>query len=176
MNGCIFKRVISSPWMRVRTMATAMIATTAGTTPKPHSVSIIDIKTPNKAIIEPTESSMPPVMMTRPRPILKMPNEPICRARFCRLIASRKFGFLMETMMQRTTSKMKMPSSFFISELSFCTSSQTHNCFFAELSAFENAGQLSFMQDGDAIANTENLFHLAADDDNGYTLLGQFSD
>src|SRR5215213_759749 len=111
----MFRRVISKPWPRVSTIAIAMHASTERITPSRHSVSIIDSSTPSSAIIEPTESSMPPVMITRPRPMLKIPNAPICRARFWRLIGSRKFGLMTETMMQRTISRTKMPSSFFIS-------------------------------------------------------------
>ena len=114
MNGCMFRRVISNPWPNVSAIAIPIHASTARTTPNRHSVSIIDSSTPSSAIIEPTDSSMPPVMITSPSPMLKIPNAPICRARFCRLIASRKFGLMIETMMQRTISRTKMPSSFFI--------------------------------------------------------------
>src|SRR5690349_13223036 len=186
-----------------------MHASTARTTPKCHSVNIIDSSTPSSAIIEPTDSSMPPVMITSPSPMLKIPNAPICRARFCRLIGSRKFGLMTETMMQRTISRTKMPSSFFISPLSpqkahsfshkkhkhyagrvwrstvfhilffvpfvaelcaflwlvFGAGSETHDGLFAELRAFENSGEPSFMHDGDAVANAEHLFHLTTDHD-----------
>ena len=49
---------------------TAASATPAG---QPHSTSIIDNSTPSSAQIDPTDRSMPPVMMTMPTPMLKMP-------------------------------------------------------------------------------------------------------
>src|SRR5689334_20028859 len=112
-------------------------------------------------------------MITRPRPMLKMPNAPICRARFCRLMASRKLGLIAETMMQRTIRRMKMPSSFFISrlslvskraELSFGARCEPHYRFFAEVGAIEYSSQSPFVHHGDAIADAEHLFHLTADD------------
>jgi len=92
----------------------AIQISTARATPTCHSVNNIDISTPSNAIIEPTESSMPPVMITSPSPMLKMPNIPIWRARFCRLMASRKFGLMTETITQSKTRSKKIPSSFFI--------------------------------------------------------------
>ena len=38
-----------------------------------HSTSIIDSSTPSSAQIDPTDRSMPPVMITMPTPMLKMP-------------------------------------------------------------------------------------------------------
>src|SRR4030095_9042944 len=115
--------------------------------------------------IDPTESSIPAVMITSPSPMLKMPNAPICRARFCRLIASRKFGLRIETMMQRTISSMKMPSSFFMG-LSCGTSCQTHDRFFTKLWLIENSCQSSFVHDGDSITDASHLFHFAPDKEN----------
>ena len=67
---------------QVSTIAMTMIANTPNGAPNPHSVNIIDNNTPSSAIIDPTDNSMLPVMITSPRPILKIPNAPICRARF----------------------------------------------------------------------------------------------
>src|SRR6185369_1716110 len=170
----MFRRVISSPWPRVSAIAIAIMASTASGTPNPHSVSIIDNNTPSSAIIEPTESSMPPVIITRPRPMLKIPNAPICRARFWRLMASRKFGLMTETTMQRTISRTKIPSSFFIS-LSFSSGSEAHDGLFAELGAIENSGQTSFVHHRDAVADPEHLFHLTTDDNHRYTLRGEIA-
>src|SRR4029079_2006059 len=136
----------------------------AGTTPTPHSVSIIDMNTPSRAIIDPTESSIPPVIITNPRPILKIPNAPICRARFCRLIARRKLGFLIETMMQRTTKSMKIPSSFFMG-LSCGAGGQMHHRLLAELRTVEKTCDASLMHYCNPIADPKHLFHFAADND-----------
>ena len=51
--------------------------------------------TPSSANIEPTDSSMPPVMMTKPSPIENMPNRPIRLAVLTRLIGDRKRGLMM---------------------------------------------------------------------------------
>ena len=126
MNGCMLTRVISNPWINERNIAMPAHASTPMITPSFHSVSIIDSSTPSNAIIEPTESSIPPVMMTSPRPTLKIPNAPICLARFCRLIASRKFGLISDTITQRTMSKTKMPSSFFMNVVA--VSQDFQNC------------------------------------------------
>src|SRR5262249_4506831 len=156
-------------------MATPRQAITANTVPNPHSVSIMDMSTPSKAIIEPTESSMPPVIMTSPKPILKIPKAPICLARFCRLMARRKFGLIIETITQRTINRTKMPSSFFMVELSFAAGSQMHHRLFAELFSFEETCDLAFMHDRDAIADPEHFFHLAADHHDRDTFSGKFA-
>ena len=70
-----------------------------------------------RAIIEPTDRSMPLVMMTRPAPRLKMPNRPIMFAMFTRLVSEKKRGFSNPVTAHITTSKIKMPSSFFIFKL-----------------------------------------------------------
>ena len=51
--------------------ATTAASATAGG--QPHSTSIIDSSTPSSAQIDPTDRSMPPVMITMPTPMLKMP-------------------------------------------------------------------------------------------------------
>ena len=48
--------------------------------------------TPSSAIIEPTDSSMPPVMMTKPWAIENMPNRPIRLAVLARLLGDRNSG------------------------------------------------------------------------------------
>ena len=50
--------------------------------------------TPISANIEPTESSMPPVMMTSPSPMLNRPNRPIRLAMLTRLTGDRKRGLI----------------------------------------------------------------------------------
>jgi hypothetical protein len=94
-------------------MAIPMIITTTNAAGHIHSVNIIESSTPSNAKIDPTERSMPPVMMTIPIPRLKIPYIPICRAMFCRLAAERNCGWSIATTTHNTTSKMKVPSSFF---------------------------------------------------------------
>src|SRR6476620_3338811 len=147
---------------------------TAGITPKCHSVNIIESNTPRSAIIDPTESSIPPVMITIPRPMLKMPNAPICLARFCKLIGRRKFGLTAATTIQRTIRSTKMPSSFFIG-LSCGSSCQMHYRLLAELWPFENPRYSSFMHDCNAIADAQHFFHFTADYNYGHALGGKFA-
>ena len=70
--------------------ATTAASATAGG--QPHSTSIIDSSTPSSAHSDPTDRSMPPVMITTPTPMLKMPYMPTSRATFCRLAALRNWG------------------------------------------------------------------------------------
>ncbi len=68
--------------------------------------------TPNKAKIDPTERSMPPVMMTKPWPIANRPNSPIRFAVFARLIGEMKRGLRIATTVPTTRMRMKRPRSF----------------------------------------------------------------
>ena len=90
-----------------------MISTAAGQA-RCHSVSMIESSTPSSANADPTDRSMPPVMMTRPSPRLKMPNAPISRAVFCRLAGDMKRGLSAVTITHSTTSSRKIANSFFI--------------------------------------------------------------
>src|SRR3954470_20426069 len=67
---------------------------------------------PRSANDDPTERSMPPVMMTSPSPRLKMPNAPINRAVFCRLAGDRNRGLSAVTIAHNTTSSRKIATSF----------------------------------------------------------------
>ena len=64
-------------------------------------------------MIEPTDSSMPPVMMTKPSPIENRPNRPIRLAVLARLIGDRKRGLMMATTLPTTTISRNSPRSFF---------------------------------------------------------------
>ncbi len=52
----------------------------------------MDNSTPVSANMEPTDKSMPPVMMTNPMPRLNTPNNPIMFAMFVRLVRVMKRG------------------------------------------------------------------------------------
>ena len=90
-----------------------------------HSVSMIDSSTPSSANDDPTDRSMPPVMMTSPRPRLKIPNAPIRRAVFCRLAGDRNRGLSAVTIAHSTTSSRNVASSFFTSGDPIAGSRQT---------------------------------------------------
>ena len=82
MNGCSRRRAISSPCTAPRPAPSATTAASATPAGQSHSTSIIDSSTPSSAQIDPTDRSMPPVMITMPTPMLKMPYMPTSRARF----------------------------------------------------------------------------------------------
>ena len=115
MNGCSPRRVISHPWIAPRSAPSASMITTAAGQATCHSVSMIDSSTPSRANADPTDRSMPPVMITRPSPRLKIPNAPISRAVFWRFAADTKRGLSAVTMAHNTTSSRNVASSFFTS-------------------------------------------------------------
>ena len=69
--------------------------------------------TPSSAIIEPTDSSMPPVMMTKAWPIANRPNRPIRLAVLARLIGDRKRGLMNGHDAPTTRISRSRPRSFF---------------------------------------------------------------
>jgi hypothetical protein len=95
--------------MRAPSAITAVNATLGG---QPHSTSIIDSRMPRSAHSDPTERSMPPVMMTMPTPMLKIPYVPTSRPTFCRLVTLKNCGLAMATMAHSTTSSRRVPISF----------------------------------------------------------------
>ena len=115
MNGCSPRRVISHPWIQPSSAPSASMISTAAGQATCHSVSIIDSSTPSRANADPTDRSMPPVMITRPSPRLKIPNAPISRAVFWRFAADTKRGLSAVTIAHNTTSSRNVASSFFTS-------------------------------------------------------------
>ncbi len=73
MNGCSRSRATSRPCAAPRQPPSAITAANATAAGQPHSTSIIDRSTPSNAQIDPTDRSMPPVMITMPTPMLNMP-------------------------------------------------------------------------------------------------------
>src|SRR5215216_5553437 len=172
--------VISSPCIKPSAIAIRIIEKTAAAAGQRQSVNIIDSRTPSSANTEPTERSMPPVMMTTPRPILNMPYVPTSRAMFCRFAAPRNRGLIAATTRHKTTNSMKIPSSFFIvmygaarltSTLALSRAApdgEPHDGLFATLFALKNACDAAFVHDGHAVAYSEYLFHITADHDYGH--------
>ena len=70
----------------------AIVIATAAGQGTPYLPTISTKRTPRSAMTDPTERSMPPVMMTNPWPIANMPNNPTRLAVFPRLIGDRKSG------------------------------------------------------------------------------------
>jgi len=70
-------------------------------------------RTPSSAIIEPTESSMPPVMITKAWAIENSPNSPTRFAVLAMLMVERKRGLISATTAPTTMMRTSSPRSFF---------------------------------------------------------------
>ena len=90
-----------------------MLAATATVQCQCFSLSRIASTIPCSANTEPTDRSIPPVMMISPSPIEKMPYMPISRAMFVKLAAPRNRGFKIAVVAHNATNRIIMPSSFF---------------------------------------------------------------
>ena len=112
MNGCMPIRVMRNPCARPISTPSASIriATTGQNMPSATSETK---STPRSAITEPTESSMPPVMITKPCPIANRPKRPTRFAVLARLIGDRKRGLISATMVPTTRISTRRPRSFF---------------------------------------------------------------
>ena len=73
MNGWSLPRVTNNPCAKPSTMETPNTMAAANGQAQCHSVNAIASNTPVSAHMEPTDKSIPPVMMTRPRPRLNTP-------------------------------------------------------------------------------------------------------
>ena len=69
--------------------------------------------TPSSAMIEPTDSSMPPVMITKPWPIENIPKRPTRLAVLAMLIGERNSGLMIATTAPTTMISTRRPRSFF---------------------------------------------------------------
>src|SRR5580704_8472715 len=181
MNACIRTFAMKNPCMAPSSMVPTTVATTAIGHGQFHSRNMIAKIIPWSAKTDPMERSMPPVMITRPMPMLKMPYMPIRRAMFVRLEAPRKRGFTAVTMTQRTTNRMVMPSSFFMVSnslplsRSFAAGGQMHDRFLRKLFTRQKSRDVALVHHRDAVADPQHFFHIAADHDDGHTPVCQFS-
>ena len=114
MKGCIRILEINQPCIAPSNITPMTDARTAIGHGKFHPRSMITKITPCRAKIDPMERSMPPVIMTKPIPMLKMPYIPISRAMFSKFAWPRNRGFRAVVIAQSATSRMVIPSSFFI--------------------------------------------------------------
>src|SRR5262244_3571753 len=83
--------------------------------------------TPSSAMIEPTDSSMPPVMMTKACASENRPKRPTRFAVFDRLIGDRKRGLMIATAAPTTRMSRKRPRSF-LNIAAFATYPISPNC------------------------------------------------
>ena len=109
--------MINRPWTQpIATPSTSISSTASGQGTFSTAMKSTN-STPTSAITEPTESSMPPVMMTKAWPIAKMPNRPTRLEVFEILIGSRKRGLMIATTTPTTMIRMKKAEIFLVHAL-----------------------------------------------------------
>ena len=81
-NGGIFRRVTSRPWKNPIPIETARAAERVSQIGQSSWVTAQGTPTPTRQTIEPTDRSIPPVMMTKATPIPRIPNNAVRRSRF----------------------------------------------------------------------------------------------
>ena len=90
-------------------MASITITETGYTVPPLVLLARLAATTPEKARIEPTDRSMPPVRITKVIPKDKSPFIDICRKTFMRFLDTRKFGVAMYNAKHSTKNTSTMP-------------------------------------------------------------------
>src|SRR3954447_13989312 len=126
---------------------------------------------PSSASMEPTESSMPPVMITMPRPSANSPNRPIWLARLTRFTCEMNCGLMKAVTEPMTRISRKRPSSFLsivVAILRACSANGQHqHIVLREVGAVEKSSHATLMHHGDAIADADDLLHVARDHQDG---------
>src|SRR6478609_143398 len=179
MNGCSRRRATSKPWIAPRDAPTVTAAASATPAGQRHSTSIIDSSTPSRAQIDPTDRSMPPVMMTMPTPMLKMPYVPTSRLTFCRLVTLRNCGLASATTAQSTISSSATPMSFRVMDAWSRRRSghrQLHDRLRRAVGTLEHAGYPTVVHHRDAVAFGDDLFEVAADQHHRCAVGGELAD
>ena len=77
MNGWSLSRVTVAPLNRPISSTAAKLISRATGHGQCQALTAMASSTPWRAKTDPTDRSIPPVMMTRPAPIEKMPNRPM---------------------------------------------------------------------------------------------------
>src|ERR1700760_3935745 len=127
---------------------------------------------PRSATIEPTDRSMPPVMITNPRPIASNPNKPIWLARLVRFTCDTNCGLMNAVTPPITKIKRKRPSSF----LSICPQvpfhapacRQQHDVVLGECRPIEMTAERAFVHHDNSVANANDLFQVAGNHENSH--------
>src|SRR5262252_2104061 len=124
--------------------------------------------TPRIATIAPTDSSMPPVTMTKACAMAMMANRPTWLAVLEMLAASRKRGLMIATTVPTTRISTSSPMSFLKITLPPGSSrrrsdGQVQHVVFAELRPFELAADAALVHHRDAVAHADHLFHVGRD-------------
>src|SRR6185312_11505072 len=139
--------------------------------------------TPSSASIEPTERSMPLVMMTKPWPMEIRPNRPTRLAVFDKLIGEMKRGLRNATMPATTIRRMRRPRSFFSMAVPSMDAAaalaagmadgELHDRFLAEAVSGQDAGDRALVHDRHPVADPDHFFHVARDHEYADAVVGE---
>src|SRR6266850_7910802 len=155
---------MSVPWTQPKTIGNRTARTAATGHGQRHSVNAIESSTPHSAIIEPTERSIPPVIMTRPKPRLNMPYMPIWLAVLVRFTGEMNLGFNAVVTAHSTISKTEIPISFFIPSIhkrqlrcrDLFPDGQLHDVFLGAIGSFQHAADFALVHHGHAVAHVQH--------------------
>ena len=119
--------------------------------------------TPSNAITEPTDSSIPPMMMTKASAMEKMPNNPTWLAVFERLPASRNRGLMKATTAPTTRIRTSRLRSFLckVPRLNCVADGKLEHIVLAELAAIKESRNRALVHHRDAVADPDDLLHVA---------------
>ena len=111
---------------------------------------------------------MPPVMITMPTPMLKMPYVPTSRPTFWRFATLRNCGLAAAMTAHSTTSSRKTPSLFSCHRPMRRSrdghrDGELHDGFGRAVGARQDPGDPAVVHHGDAVAFRHDLLHVAAD-------------
>src|SRR6516165_10649937 len=137
-------------------------------------------RTPSSAITEPTESSIPPTMMTKASAMEKMPNNPTWLAVLERLPTNRKRGLMKATTAPTTRIKTSRLTSFlckiplaYTGWLHCVTDGKLEHIVLAEPTAIKKSRYRPFVHDRDAVTHPDDLLHIARDHQDRDAGIGQ---
>src|SRR3954470_5899117 len=116
--------------------------------------------TPRSAITEPTESSIPPVMITKASAIENSPKSPIRLPVLERFTGDRKRGLMSATTVPTITIRTSRPRSFLNISAHPIADGKLQHVGFAEIAAREEAADCSFSHYCDPVAHPDYLFHV----------------
>src|SRR5260221_105165 len=127
--------------------------------------------TPRSAMTEPTESSIPPVMMTKASAIENSPKSPIRLPVLERLIGDRKRGLMSATTVPTTRMRMRRPRSFLNMSVHLVPDCKLQYIRLTEILALEKSTDSPLLHDGDPVAHANPLFHVARDHQNTHATI-----
>src|SRR3954452_24845633 len=120
--------------------------------------------TPRRAKTEPTDNSIPPVMMTSPTPIEIRPKSPIWLARFIRFTCDRNCGLIAAVTAPTARINNKRPSSFLSMGVQFLcriADGKHQDIVLRKLRPLEKAADPALVHDGNPVADPDHFLHVA---------------